>query len=369
MHQQLHRAVDGGQWGTELVRGHRNKPGLDVVEFSLLLQRHALRLLCMEPGGGIGNERQCGGTLPPFNEDGRNFQLVHLTRLGNAAKRVVRRNGLAAHAPPLPLDHDRYVIRMGNGGKGLGQQPFQRVTQNADQGRVGKNHAAVLNDGHPQTDFFDHQTVALFRFSQCVDGLVALNRAADMVGHKGQYIGILVGVADTFGVALYCQYATDTPVQGQRNAQPAGEGQVASGLRDLTAVTQGDKPGCVDQLGCAGAQDVFRHVPFAWRVVALPDIAITLIDVVGEAHGVAVVVAQGDIQVDGRQQLAHQGVHFFQKVVKRQTRSGALGNPVEDLVEDLVLLLLERVVLGLQGLELLFQQMQWCGRVFGHGRA
>ena len=155
-----------------------------------------------------------------------------------------------------------------------------------------------------------------------------------MLADEGEQLLVVLGVANIFRVRLNGEDTYRPSLGLQRNAEPARVVDGDSEELDLALLGQLHDLLVAEQLRRPGAQNVGSRPPRVAAAELVPVVRIgevggQLIDVIGPADQLPLLVVERDEEVGRRHQVRDDGVHRSVELLHVLCRARELGDPVE----------------------------------------
>ncbi len=206
---------------------------------------------------------------------------------------------------------------------GAAEEGLPRQDQVLRTGRVDLEIAAFPIEDHDEVGKSRHdRPQSQLALAQGLVGALRLDGLRDLGGDVHEEVAILLGVADLARIALDRQDADGPVAAAQRDAQPV-DGSAADGL-DLAGGDELLEDGRRGEKRPARPQNVLRQA-LAERLRRKR--RVHLVDEVREGEDILVPVVEGDVEVRGLHQPAHDGVDPREQLLQALGRGDGLGDP------------------------------------------
>ncbi len=244
---------------------------------------------------------------------------------------VLRHSGFSGHRPARQLGADHLAV--------VGVDEVEGVRAEELSGRPARHDLVRRADElepPPEVHLADHVDHVVGQPLQIRDGRPQLQLAlaeglfgafpldglGDLGGDEDEEVAILLGVADFARVALDHQDADGPVAAAQRDAEPVDRG-APDGL-DLAGSDELLEDGGRGEKGPARPENVLRQA-LAERLRRKR--LVHLVDEVRKAEDVAVRVVQGDVEIGGLHQPAHDRVDPREQLLQALGRCDGFGDP------------------------------------------
>ena len=161
-----------------------------------------------------------------------------------------------------------------------------------------------------------------------------------MLAHERQELLVLARVPHVARVGLHSGHADYAPFCLQRNSQPRLFFGREPREHDLALLDQLERALVRQELRLSRAEHIRGRPPGLTLAERIPparvrDVDVDLVDVVGEADQLPLVVIERDEEVVREHELAHDGVHLAVELLHVPRRARELGDPVKGCLNAL----------------------------------
>ena len=296
----------------------------------IVIGQGAHPLVAALPVGDVEGHAQGGAASPELDEAAREVQPALLPALGEDLELVATGHLIAPLAGEAALLHEAAKVGVHEVGEAQAQELVGGVAGEGGRRGVDEAELAALIDEDGAGSGFGQGPEACLALAEGVARPHPLERARHVARDEGEHVQIGLGESHSFVIALHREHAEGLVAPQERHPQPIdGGGALKLGVATGHHARE-DGRRREERLG--RAQDVIgeglARRPRGRRLVEG-------VDEVGERDAPRGLVAQGDVEVPGVQELAHDLVDGAVEGGNVEAGGGDLGDGVQGLLQAL----------------------------------